>query len=331
LSPSGLPSDAAADGGGQGGVVAPARPDAATNGTGPPPTGEKVAPPKDMRLAALRRFASTITLFTIIGHLWLGLETPWAAPVVSVLTSYAASLLLEFVDAKAHDRRAAFEGGGLALVNFLLPAHIAGMAIALLIFPGSQLWPFAFAAVVSASAKHLYKAPVNGRMRHVLNPSNFGIAATLVIFQWVGIGMPYHFTEPFSGALDWIIPLLLLASGLMINTKMTGKWPLIAGWLAGFVLQAVLRAVFTDISLLGALAPMTGVAFVLFTNYMITDPGTTPASPRNQVFFGLATAAAYAGFMLVHISYGIFFCLVTVCAIRGGYLWVRHLRAQTTR
>jgi hypothetical protein len=64
------------------------------------------------------------------------------------------------------------------------------------------------------------------------------------------------------------------------------------------------------------------VAFILFTNYMITDPGTTPTSTRNQIAFGVATAAAYAGFMLAHISYGIFFGLTLVCALRGGWLWL---------
>ncbi|WP_211293932.1 enediyne biosynthesis protein UnbU [Lentzea kentuckyensis] len=303
-----------------------------------PATSEPAAPappasalvPKDKRLAALRRFATTITIFTVVGHLWLGLETPWAAPVVSTLTSYAAALLLEMIDAWGHGRRAEYRGGVLRLVNFLLPSHIAGMAIALLIYPGGMLWPFAFAAVVAAGAKYLWRAPVNGRMRHVFNPSNLGISATLVIFPWVGIGMPYHFTATFGGPLDWIIPALLLMSGLMINTQLTGKWPLIAGWVGGFALQAILRAVFTDISVLGALAPMTGVAFILFTNYMITDPGTTPTGKRNQVAFGLASAAAYAFFMLIHVSYGIFFCLVVVCAGRGLYLWARHTRAKTT-
>ncbi|WP_439658228.1 enediyne biosynthesis protein UnbU [Lentzea sp. HUAS TT2] len=299
-----------------------------------PPTGpiapEKPVVPKDKRLAALRRFATTITIFTVVGHLWLGLETPWAAPVVSTLTSYAAALALETLDAWAHGRRAEYRGGWLRMVNFLLPSHIAGMAIALLIYPGGMLWPFAFAAVVSASAKYLWRAPVNGRMRHVFNPSNLGISATLVLFQWVGIGMPYHFTATFGGPLDWIIPIGLLMSGLMINTQLTGKWPLIAGWVGGFALQAVLRGVFTDISVIGALAPMTGVAFILFTNYMITDPGTTPVGKLNQVAFGMASAAAYAFFMLIHVSYGIFFCLVLVCAGRGLYLWARHWRGQRT-
>jgi hypothetical protein len=43
---------------------------------------------------------------------------------------------------------------------------------------------------------------------------------------------------------------------------------------------------------------MSGVAFVLFTNYMITDPGTTPMNP------------------------------VIVCACRGLGLWAAYLWKQ---
>ena len=32
---------------------------------------------------------------------------------------------------------------------------------------------------------------------------------------------------------------------------------------------------------------------VLYTNYMITDPGTTPFSRRGQIAFGLTNAAIY--------------------------------------
>ena len=32
--------------------------------------------------------------------------------------------------------------------------------------------------------------------------------------------------------------------------------------------------------------PMSGVAFILYTFYMVTDPPTTPGTTRNQIFFG---------------------------------------------
>jgi hypothetical protein len=106
--------------------------------------------------------------------------------------------------------------------------------------------------------------------------------------------------------------------------------PLVLGWIGFFALQAVLRGLSPSVSLTGALAPMTGLAFLLFTTYMITDPGTTPSRPRNQVIFAAACAAVYAAFMLVHVAYGIFYCVVLVCAVRGAYWWARVWRERRT-
>ena len=46
--------------------------------------------------------------------------------------------------------------------------------------------------------------------------------------------------------------------------------------------------------------PLTGLVFWLYTNYMITDPGTTPVKPRNQVIFGAAVGIAYGVLVVAH-------------------------------
>jgi hypothetical protein len=282
--------------------------------------------PADPRLSALRRFAVSITVLTVVGHVWLGFEQSWAQQLTALGSSYVLTLALEAIDAWAHRRPAAFTTGSRGTMTLLLPAHISGMSIGLLLYPGARLWPFAFAASVAVGGKYIFRAPVRGRMRHFMNPSNLGIALTLVIFQWVGVGLPYMFTENVSGALSWIIPALLLASGLMLNLMLTGKGPLVGAWLLGFAAQALIRHLVTGVDLLAALAPMTGTAFLLFTNYMITDPGTSPARPRNQVVFGLVAAAAYAGIMSLHYVYALFFCVIVACALRGCVLWLVELR-----
>ena len=283
---------------------------------------------EDKRVEALKRFAISITVFNIVGRLWLGFETSWAAAVVALATAYSAELLLEYVSARANHHEPRFAGGLKPLVIFLLPAHISALAISMLIYPGEELWPFCFAAAVATCGKYLVQVPVAGRMRHVLNPSNLGISATLLLFPWVGIGLPYQFTETVNGLLAWIIPLAVFASGLMLNWKLTGKMPLVLSWVGFFALQAILRGLDPTVSMRGAMAPMTGLAFMLFTTYMITDPGTTPVRPRNQVLFGAACAAGYATFMLVHQVYGIFYSVVIVCVIRCAYHWFAHWRTR---
>ncbi|MDE3723236.1 enediyne biosynthesis protein UnbU [Nocardiopsis sp. N85] len=287
------------------------------------PAGEPVAPPPpatDTRVKALRMFATSITAFTVLGHLFLGFEQSAVTPIAVVLVGYAVDLLMETLGARAEGRRPGYAGGPGALVTYLLPTHIAGLACAMLLWGNESLWPYLFAVTVAVVGKHLIRIPVNGRRRHVLNPSNFGIVVTLLLFPWVGIAPPYHFTNNISGALDWLLPLGVLMAGTMLNIRLSGRWPLILGWVGGFAGQAVIRWLVLDHALVAALLPMSGLAFILFTNYMITDPGTTPTRPRNQVIFGGAVAAVYGLLVTWHIVFGLFFALVIVCALRGVIL-----------
>jgi hypothetical protein len=70
---------------------------------------------------------------------------------------------------------------------------------------------------------------------------------------------------------------------------------------------------------------MTGVAFILFTNYMITDPGTSPSSGRSQFIFGSSVAFVYAVLLVFNVVYTLFFAVVIVCGLRGAGWWVAHL------
>lgn len=276
----------------------------------------------DNRVRALRRFAVSITVFTIAGHLILGFEQSPITPVAALLTSYASALLLERLDSWALRRPAEYAGGPGALAVFLLPPHITALACAMLLYGNTSLWPYLFAVVVANSTKYVVRVRVRGRLRHVLNPSNAGIVATLLIFPWVGIAPPYHFTNFFNGTVDWLVPLAILALGTMLNAKLTGKMPLILGWVGGFAAQALLRWLLFDHALISALLPMTGVAFILYTNYMITDPGTTPVKPRNQVVFGVTTAFVYGLLVVSEVVFGLFFALVITCVLRGVVLVV---------
>lgn len=273
---------------------------------------------------ALRRFAASLTAFTILGALWLGFEDAWAQPVIALAVAYPLELVLETLDAWATGRAPRFAGGGArAFVDFLLPAHITGLSIALLIYPGQRLIAVVFTVTVAIASKYMLRVRVKGQRRHFLNPSNFAISVTLLAFPWVGIVPPYQFTENVanSAVLDWAIPVAVLAGGTMLNAKLTGKWPLILGWLAGFAGQALLRAALFGSALIAPLLPMTGTVFFLYTNYMITDPGTTPMRRPNQIAFGLATAVVYGILVVLHIVFGLFFALTIVSAARGIGLW----------
>jgi enediyne biosynthesis protein E5 len=270
------------------------------------------------RLGGLRRFAVAITVLNILGHAFFGFEQSFAQPLVALAAAYSAELLLEFIDARCNHRPLRFLGGGpRKFVEFLLSAHITGLACAMLLYANERLGPVVFASVVAICSKCLLRVPAGGGTRHFLNPSNFGITVTLLAFSWVSVAPPYQFTENMTGGGDWILPAIIVCTGTFLNARFTHRLPLIAAWLGGFVAQAALRSLFFDTPFDAALIPMTGVAFILYTFYMVTDPATTPSGRREQIAFGFSVAAVYGLLMVTHVVFGFFFALTIVCSVRG--------------
>lgn len=278
--------------------------------------------PTDLRLGALRRFAFGITALNLAGHLVLGFEQSWAHYVVAVVSAWIIDMAFDVADAFAKGRPNVLQQGPKATVDYLLPAHITANAVAMLLYPNDRVGPIIFAVALGLATKRLLRVPIGGGRRHFLNPSNTGIAATLVLFPSVGIAPPYAFTHYLAGAGDILLPALLLVPATVITVFFTKRVPLVMSWVGFFVLQALVRAVVFDFPLEVALVPMTGTVFVLFTFYMMADPGTTPVSTRGQVAFGAAVAIVYGLLQVAHIVFGLFFALVLVCIARGIYLAV---------
>jgi len=279
----------------------------------------------DRRLAGLRRFAISISVLNLLGHTVLGFESSWSQMLVAVVTAYFTEIVLEVVDAWANKRPRRFGGGVWNLVDFLLPAHIAGMAVAMLLYTGSLLLPFVFASAVAIASKALFTALVNKSRRHFLNPSNTGIVATTLLFPAIAPIMPYQFTERLSGGMSWAFAVLVICVGFFMNWRYSGRLPLVLGWVIGFALQGLLRCLMNDLPLIVCFVPMTGLSFILFTFYMVTDPGSTPNDWREQVIFGSAIALVYLLLVLTHVGFPFFYALFIVCIARGLVL---HLQSR---
>ena len=282
------------------------------------------------RLGGLRRFAVAITVLNILGHAFFGFEQSLAQPLLALASAYSVELLLEFIDARCNRRPLRFLGGGVRkFIEFLLSAHITGLACAMLLYANERLGPVIFASVVAICSKCLLRAPAERGTRHFFNPSNFGITVTLLAFSWVSVAPPYQFTENMTGVGDWILPGVIVCTGTFLNARFTHRLPLIAAWLGGFVAQAALRSLLFDTPFGAGLIPMTGVAFILYTFYMVTDPATTPSGRRDQIAFGLSVAAVYGLLMVMHVVFGLFFALTIVCAVRGACAFaVRWIRGR---
>jgi hypothetical protein len=288
----------------------------------------KTKKPADPRYLALRNFAISISVFNVFGYTLLGFEQPYIWPLIAVLCGYTTEIVFELLHAWAYRERPQFLGNGLrGLYEFLLPSHISALAVNMLLYANNQLWPVLFGVVLAVSQKHFLRAPIAGRMRHFMNPSNFGISAVLLLFgYWASIAPPYQFTEWASSFFRLLVPIVILVSGTVLNSVLTKRVALIVGWMGAFFIQAFVRHWLWGVQLNTALSVMTGVAFVLFTNYMITDPGTTPSKPRAQFIFGSSVAVVYAVLMQFNVVYTLFFATSIVCALRGLGWWAVYLR-----
>lgn len=288
----------------------------------PVPPRKKLRDPR----TGLRTSATLATVLAVLGHTVLGFEQPWSMVVVALATGYSCALFFEWIDARANQRPVGYRGGPLKLIDFLLSAHMTSITMSFLIYTNSRVGAMAFAVAAAIASKYLFRVNLDGRPQHFMNPSNFGIALTFIVFPWVAT-MPYLFTEHITGVWDVVLPIVMFMLGFRLNLLFTGRIPLITSWLIAFVLQAVIRwRFFDDISLTAALAPMTGAAFILFTFYMITDPRTTPSSFRSQVVFGSAIGAFYGLIIGYHITFTLFFAVTIVAGLRGVILYATAVR-----
>jgi hypothetical protein len=284
-----------------------------------------------LRLFALWYFTTLMIVWNTVGHTVLGFEQSWATPLTAIATAVIVSILLDWVDARARNRELRFTGSLGNFLNFLPACLIPGFACGMLLYSNERLWPVIFAVVLSIASKLILRAPVgNGHTQHIFNPSNLGVAATLILFPEVGFAPPYHFTENITGLWDWGVPMIVLISGIIIHALFTGRLPLVAAWVGGFILQAVVRAELFGTPFFVPLMPMTSAAFIVFTLYMIPDPATTPLRPARQALFGFSVAMVYAISQLLHLVFGLFFALLAVCAVRGLslHVWALWCRFQ---
>lgn len=274
-----------------------------------------------LRTFALLYFVGLLVVWNLFGHTVLGFEQSWAQLLTALGTACAAQVFFDVLHARITGRPVRLKKDPIGLLTFFAPALISGIALGMLILPNKLLLPFAFASIVAIASKVVFRAPLGGKTQHFLNPSNFAIVVTLFLCPWVSIAPPYHFMANATGAWNWIVPAIILASGIGVHGLATGRLPLVTAWIIGFLTQAFLRHLVLGVPLASPLIPMTSSAFIIFTLYMIPDPATTPFERKAQIAFGLAVAIVYGFIQVSHQVYGLFGALVLVSMTRGIWLY----------
>src|SRR5260370_13766288 len=81
------------------------------------------------RYFALWYFTTLLIVWNILGHLFLGFEQSHILPLVGLATAISLQFLLEWIDARASNRKPRFAGSWAELLNFLPPAIIPRLAV----------------------------------------------------------------------------------------------------------------------------------------------------------------------------------------------------------
>ena len=166
-------------------------------------------------------------------------------------------------------------------------ALVSGLSLGLLLRTNDAAIAAAGAALAVGS-KFLLRW--NGK--HVFNPTNFGLAAAVLVTgrAWVSPGQ--------WGAPALFAFLVACAGGLVVTRA--ARADVTAAFLAGYAGLLLARSAWLGEPLAIPLHRLQSGALLLFAFFMISDPKTTPDSREGRILFGLLVAfgAAFVQFRL---------------------------------
>lgn len=150
------------------------------------------------------------------------------------------------------------------------------------------------AAEIGVLGKYVFRT----RSANIFNPAALGIIASFYLF---------HTAQNWWGALTDVLPIVklpLLVGGAIIVDRVN-KMPLVVAFLAAYF------GLFTATAFVADPLPVAEIfrtpdieAVLYFAFFILTDPPTSPAKYRDQVFCGLIVAVvSYALFELAGVVY----------------------------
>jgi len=171
-------------------------------------------------------------------------------------------------------------GTELALSWYLLgrrpglqSAYVSGISLTMLLRPQAGLWwPFVVGPLLAIGSKYV----VRYRGRHLWNPSNFAIAALVLLAPGRVAVLSHEFGNDVAGnAVIWAFGLLIAYRARVLHVSLT--------YVACFVLLACLRSLAVGTALLAEVGPMTGPMYQLMIFFMLTDPRTSVGTRRGRM------------------------------------------------
>ena len=195
-----------------------------------------------------------ITLILLVGQFSFGLLESFSRTALAI----AASIICEIVLAETLTRK----------FPHLASAYISGISVGILL-RSPEFWPYALCSVLAITSKYV----IRWHGRHLWNPSNFAIAAMLILApEYVATLSVQWGNTVWPMMIVWFLGLLIV---LRVNrAHITGTYVI------AFIALSYVRSFITGHPFLAEVAPITGPMYQLFIFFMITDPKTTVRSSR---------------------------------------------------
>jgi Na+-translocating ferredoxin:NAD+ oxidoreductase RnfD subunit len=168
-------------------------------------------------------------------------------------------------------------------------AVITGLIIALILSTTSSWIIVAATSIIAILSKHL----LVHKKKPIFNPATFGLLMSILIFQsqqsWWGA---------FGDLPSWTLVFLLI--GGYIATNRINKFPQVFSFLGTYFVILFVMWYLHIGDVPDALLPPFINATLFFAFLMLTDPPTSPAKDKDQIIFGILTAAVGS------VVYGLF-------------------------
>jgi Na+-translocating ferredoxin:NAD+ oxidoreductase RnfD subunit len=224
-----------------------------------------------------------------------------------VIAAVSTAMVIDAPILRILKKRWAFPSGAL----------LTGLIVAMVLSPYQKWYIAAATAAVGIVSKYIVRV----HSANVFNPAALALVATFYVF---------HTGQSWWGALPempMVAIAVLFATGIFISQRVN-KLPAVLAFLGVYYLLATLGAFVGDPKTVAELyrAPDLHAA-LYFAFFMVTDPPTSPPNARDQITFGVITAAAaFAIFDVVHSAY---FLLAGLLVANAWEAWRRiRLRAK---
>ncbi|MEW5738945.1 MAG: FG-GAP-like repeat-containing protein [Myxococcota bacterium] len=212
-------------------------------------------------------FAGLLILYAVLGFTFLGFNRQWWQMALIVGSGALLDTALTFLFTKKK--------------VLPLSAVISCTSLGILLNYSHHSWVLFFPVLLAIGSKHV----LTFQGRHVFNPSMFGVAVSLLATRELITAAPAY---QWAGG-DVTMSLFLATAALTLFVfRGVGRGPLVVSFLCFYALQTALRAYVMRHHLPWQtlfLGTLESPPFYLFTFYMLTDPATSPKTPRGQVAF----------------------------------------------